>query len=107
MKDTINLTRYITYAIEIAIALGIVFASMELFLVYAFIRTMIFVDLQVSSLRKLSRIYQLVNEAKLFAITKALKISVDDIQKIFEANLEENMTIEQKEEVERDMRELS
>lgn len=92
--------------IELLVAFALLyFFEIKVFLFYFFIIYLINSELKTDYIRKIIRIFQFWNEIKLMSILKKLWISDKEIKKISKET-DDKLTIEQKKDLENDIRSL-
>ena len=94
------------YIIEVLISILIISFSFEAFLVYVYIILLIKMDMTTDYLRKLIRVFQVANEAKLAAIARKLKITDEEYADIAKET-QGNLTPEQWKSLEEDIKSIS
>jgi len=57
---------------------------LKTFLIYAFLTICVWIDISVNYLRKLIRVFQIANEAKIMEIMKKLDIEAYEATKVYE-----------------------
>ena len=93
------------YVFEVLIAIAIISYSLKAFLVYLFLIFLLVSYKQYNHLRKMMRIYQVANEAKLGAVVKKLKITNEEIKDVVD-EMENNNTEEDWKSLEKDFTDL-
>ncbi|MBI3485307.1 hypothetical protein HY025_00010 [Candidatus Daviesbacteria bacterium] len=91
--------------VEFVFGLGILFWD-KIAVLLLFIYLVIRLTLIYEYLRKLIRIYQISNEAKIMAIVKKLKITKEEITKNYEEEELAKLTPKQKQQLEKDVNDI-
>lgn len=93
--------------LEILVGIIILFNADDIrwFLLYLLLIVILMVWQAANFLRKLIRVFQVANEAKLIVIMRKLKITDDEIS-IVADNLKEKMGVEKWNEIEKELQEL-
>jgi hypothetical protein len=98
--------KFILYAVEIIIAAIILHFSLQFFLLYFFVSFIWKIEQATDYLRKLIRIFQIINDARFLAMMDKLGVKEEELNDKLE-DMKGNMTHQQWQEIEKEFKELS
>ena len=97
--------KIIIYTIEILIAAAIIWYDQRLFLLYFFIIVLWKIDSKIEFLRKLIRVFGVIDEARLLAIARHLNVTEAQMNKVLKEALDK-LSEEQRKLLEKDFKDI-
>ena len=93
---------WVDYLFLIIVGAILINLNIDFFLIFVFIVLVLKIDAGINQLRKLSRITNLITEARLVAISRKIKVNTDEIAEIIEAQ-KDNLSEKEAKQLEKDI----